>query len=112
MRDVALHLIPVVLTPGDYIFREDDDASNMYFVVQGDLIVLKGKDETVISTIQQGDFFGEIALFKNLPRTASVRAVSYCDLYKLSRDRFEIILMNHPGVSDEIRNIAEARFKQ
>lgn len=112
LMDVALHLSPVVLTPGDYIFREGDEALNMYFVVHGELIVLKGKNEEVISTLEQGDFFGEIALFKNVTRTASVRAVSYCDLYKLSKDRFNIILMNHPGVSDEIGNIAETRFKQ
>lgn len=112
LMDVALHLSPVVFTPGDYIFREGDEALNMYFVVRGDLIVLKGKDEAVISTLEQGDFFGEIALFKNVTRTASVRAVSYCDLYKLSKDRFDIILMNHPGVSDKVSNIAESRFKQ
>ncbi len=110
LKDVALHLSPVVLTPGDYVFREGDEASNMYFVVNGELIVLKGEDEKIISSISQGDFFGEIALFKDMPRTASVRAISYCDLYKLSRDQFDQILMNHPGMSEEVRKIAESRF--
>jgi voltage-gated potassium channel len=112
LRDMALHLSPVVLTPGDYVFREGDEALNMYFVVHGELLVLKGEEERIISTLEQGDFFGEIALFKDLPRTASVRAVSYCDLYKLSRDRFDLVLMNHPGVSEEVTKIAEDRFSK
>ena len=111
LKDVAMHLIPLVLTPGDYVFREGEEALNMYFVVHGELIVLKGRDETAISALHQGDFFGEIALFKDMPRTASVRAISYCDLYKLSRDQFELILMNHPGVREEVSKIAESRFK-
>ena len=106
---MALHLKPVVYTPGDYVFKEGETGREMFFVVQGSLRVMY-KDET-IATFSDGDFFGEIVLFKNITRTASVQALSYCDLYALSKDAFEKILSKYPNVGKEIVEKAQLRLK-
>ncbi len=109
LEEVALHLKPVIYTPGDYIFREGDEGHNMYFIIRGELEVLSGKEEKLISILTSGEFFGEIALFRDVPRTASIRAAGYCDLYTLSKTRFEFVLSKYPEIQKRIQEKADSR---
>lgn len=111
-KEVALHLKPVILTPGDFVFKEGDEGHEMYFVVNGRLEVLLGKSEKILGILSDGDFFGEIALFSNVPRTASVRSLTYCDLYTLSRNRFDHVVAKFPEIGKQIKAKAESRLKK
>jgi len=69
-------------------------------------------DETVIyNTLSDGDFFGEIALFKNQPRTATVQVITYSDLYTLEKQVFEHVLENYPEITDQIKKSSEERLE-
>lgn len=105
---IALHLQPVVCTPGDYVFKVGEEANEMYFIVQGKVKIL-ARDGKEIAFLQSGDFFGEISLFKKRTRTASVRAESYCDLYRLSRVAYDRVISKYPGVSGKIEKEATLR---
>ena len=62
------------LAKGSFLFKENDTSDGtMYFVITGqvDMIVGKSDEARVINLIKAGGFFGEIALIKNLPRTAT-----------------------------------------
>lgn len=109
LEEIALHLKPAIYTPGDYIFREGDEGFEVYFIIRGELEVLSGKEEKLISVLREGDFFGEIALFHEVPRTASVKAVSYCDLYTLAKKRFDFVLSKYPDIQRQIKEKAELR---
>lgn len=109
LREVAYHLKPLVVTPGDYVFHEGQEGHNMYFVVSGELEVLVGKNEEFVSELKAGDFFGEIALFENKPRTATIKATTYCDLYTLSKSRFEYVVAKYPHIKNKIELKADAR---
>jgi hypothetical protein len=111
LREVSLHLRPVVYTPGDYIFKKGDRGGEMYFIIKGNLKVLKGDEEKVLNTISDGDFFGELALFKNEIRMATVQAETYCDVYILNKKVFEHVLNNYPEISSQIRKTADERLK-
>lgn len=104
-REISLLLKPVFLTPGDYIFKAGDEADKMYFVVNGELNVLVDNDNKILSTMTSGDFFGEIALFKNQNRTASIKAISYCDIYSLDKQSFDKVINRYPRLRAEIENI-------
>jgi voltage-gated potassium channel len=82
----------------------------MYFVIRGRLDVLT-KEGAVINTLQDGDFFGEIALFSDQPRSASVRAITYCDLYLLDKDVFEYILERFPDIGAHIKEVGLKRLQ-
>ena len=110
IREVSLCLKPVVYTPGDYIFRRGDKGTKMYFVIRGKLKILSGEDK-VLNEVSDGDFFGELALFRDEVRSASVQAITYCDLYVLSKEVFEHVLNNYPEISTQIRKVAEERLK-
>jgi len=111
LKEVSLYLRPVVYTPGDYVFREGDKGNEMYFIIKGKLKVLTGDENKTLTTLSDGDFFGELALFKDEVRNATVQATTYCDLYLLSKEVFNHVLKNYPDISSHIKKIAEERLK-
>jgi CRP/FNR family transcriptional regulator, cyclic AMP receptor protein len=101
-------LCPVLcVLENEFFFREGDQADSMFVIQSGKVAVLKssGKREYLLSTLKEGDCFGEMALMDHGPRSASVRAVLDCsaiclsaaDLYKLysiDPKQFALIQMN------------------
>jgi len=109
VREMALQLRPVVFTPGDYIIRTGQYGRHMYFISRGSVEIIATDGQTVVNTLQEGDFFGELALLFSQPRTASVRAVDYCDLYTLDKDTFDQMLSRYPDFATHITEEAERR---
>jgi voltage-gated potassium channel len=109
IRDVALHMHPVIFTPGDEVFRVNEDGNEMYFISRGRLDVIDRDGVTVVATLGEGEFFGEMALLLHQARTATVRAVGYCDLYRLDREAFDAIMSGHPPFAEVIRAMSAER---
>lgn len=109
IESIALHLDPAVFTPGDYIFRAGEPGQAMYFIIQGRVKVVTPDGATVLSRLSDGDCFGEVSLFLNKPRTATVIAEDYCDLYALSKNTFNEVISRYPGFAQKIESIALAR---
>ena len=63
----------------------------------------------MLRTLSDGDFFGELALLHQQRRTATVRAVGYCDLYVLDQEAFDRTLTLYPEFEKEIRRVSEQR---
>jgi voltage-gated potassium channel len=112
IREIASQLQPIIFTPGDLIMRRGERGTDMYFISRGTVDILAQDNESVIATLGDGDFFGEIALFLNLPRTATARAVDYCDLYRLDKEMFNRVISHFPEVGEQIREKADRRFRK
>ncbi|WP_456427079.1 cyclic nucleotide-binding domain-containing protein [Rhodocaloribacter sp.] len=109
IREIALEMKPVVCLPGDEVIRAGERGDDMYFITRGVLEVLAPDGRTVINTLTDGDFFGEIALVLDQPRSAGVRAATYCDLYRLDRAMFSRVLTHYPGIAAQIEDRARER---
>jgi hypothetical protein len=109
VREIALQMRPVVYTPGDYVFRAGEPGAEMFFINRGTLEVLARDGVTVFTTLVDGDFFGEIALVLDTPRTASVRALDYCDLYALNKEAFDAILRRYPDFKAHVNKMTKER---
>lgn len=109
IKEIILHLEPVVFTPGDYIVRKGDMGFDMFFISKGSVDVVSEDGKITYATLSSGQFFGEIALLLSSPRTASIRTNSYCDLYRLHKDTFEKVLERYPDFEEEIKALAEKR---
>ena len=112
IKAIALEMRPVIFLPGDYVIRAGELGEEMYFISRGTVEVVSADGKVVYATLTTGDFFGEIALLFRQPRTASVRAVDYCDLYSLDIVAFNRVLTRHPGIAAHIRAIAQQRQEE
>ena len=112
IRAIALEMQPVIFLPGDYIVRAGDLGEEMYFISQGAVEIVSADEKVVYATLQPGQFFGEMALILDQPRTASARAVDYCDLYLLRKASLERILLRHPDIAATITDIAKQRQEE
>ena len=112
IREVALELESVVFTPGDLIIKAGERGWDMFFISQGTIEILAPDGATVYRTLADGDCFGEIALFLDQLRSASVRAVTYCDLYRLDKEMFDRTLSHYPDIAAQIEALAKERFQR
>ena len=92
---------------GETLMRQGDDGDCMYFLVSGQVQVT-GPGGSFI--LKAGDFFGEIALLERRPRTATVRALTRCQLLVLDARDFLHFTSQSPEVLDSIREIAQSRL--
>jgi glucose-6-phosphate 1-dehydrogenase len=107
---LAISLRPVVYSPAEVITRRGDEGKEMYFVVRGQVEVVDGAGK-VVNTIGEGGMFGEVGMLLGMARTATVRAVSQCDLLELGRDDFEQVLNNFPDLAEKLRENAKDRYQ-
>ena len=73
--------------PGDVIVKQGDQGDAFYIVREGNLEVLvrKERSQRRVRTLAAGDFFGEIALLRDVPRTATVQALDAGSVWRLER---------------------------
>jgi CRP-like cAMP-binding protein len=88
IEELIRKLRPKLFIPNVYITKEGNLGNEMYFIVKGKLsVIIEGLH---INTLQDGQFFGEIALLlKSSRRTASVKTKSFVDLFYLTKWDFD-----------------------
>ncbi|MBT7885699.1 MAG: glucose-6-phosphate dehydrogenase [Gammaproteobacteria bacterium] len=109
LSTVILALRSATVAPGETIIRHGELATEMYFICRGEVDVLD-KSGDIIGQLQDGEFFGEVALLLATPRTADIRARTLCDLFILSQNDFKRILRDHPQFAERILQVAKERY--
>src|ERR671910_651233 len=82
---LAANLVPVSVSAGEVVIRTGDAGDRFYIVDRGELDIDAGGLHVIA---QHADYFGEIALLRDVPRTATVTAAVDSELYALQRDDF------------------------
>ena len=103
----------VEVEQGDYIFREGDLGTEMYVIHQGRVEILKRVEggETQLAVFEQGDFFGELSLLDEEPRSASVRALEDSTLVRISSATFIQMLTETPDIRVRMMRKLSARMR-
>jgi voltage-gated potassium channel len=109
LREIVQEFKPRVAAPGEFVFQKGDDGSEMYFISRGTVEVVSGDGATVFATLNEGAFFGEVALLTKQTRNASVRACDFCDLYLLPCSSFDRIVAKFPDWAEQIHAMARQR---
>lgn len=109
IKEIVMNMTPVVFTPGDLVVRAGEVGYDMYFISSGQVDVLSADEKTRYATLASGHFFGEIALLLSTPRTATIKAIEYCDLYRLDKITFDSIIQRYPDFAKNIQELAEKR---
>jgi CRP-like cAMP-binding protein len=85
---------------GKILTREGETAQEFFVIIDGKVDVTKGG--TRLRTLGEGDFFGEIGLFEDVPRTATVTAITPLRFFVLTRQSFWGMIDSMPQVERKI----------
>nr|CAD7399539.1 unnamed protein product [Timema cristinae] len=111
VSDVVTKLRYEVYQPGDIIIKEGTIGNKMYFIQEGivDIVMANGE---VATSLSDGSYFGEICLLTNARRVASVRAETYCNLFSLSVEHFNVVLDQYPLMRRTMESVAAERLNK
>jgi CRP-like cAMP-binding protein len=93
---------------GTAVFQQGDHGDRFYAIAAGRAAVEIDGAES--ATLGVGDFFGEIALLRDVPRTATVRALDDLEVYALERDDFIAAVTGHAPSREAAESIVVARL--
>ena len=108
IEHLASRLAPLRVEAGSIVVREGDAGDRFYIVAEGELDVTQ--DGTQIAELTPGGYFGEIALLRDVSRTATVRARTDAVLYALDRDDFLAAVTGHPQSAEAAETVMSARL--
>jgi CRP-like cAMP-binding protein len=93
-----------VALPGTRIIRKGDPGDALYLVLSGEVRVrlLVGMEDKTLFTIRPGQFFGEMAMFNDSPRSADVVAVSETRLMRVTQHAFLLFIEEIPELASRI----------
>jgi ATP-binding cassette subfamily B protein len=97
---------------GDVIINEGESGDKLYIIHKGQVEILAydpAGQQRRINTLREGDHFGEIALLYDVPRLATVRALTPVQLYSLSKDDFNVLISAVPGLREMLEEIKVQR---
>ncbi|MGH3141368.1 MAG: MFS transporter [Gaiellales bacterium] len=108
LEQLARALEPVDAPAGTELIRQGDHGDRVYIVVSGQLEV--EVDGRAGKGLGAGDVFGEIALLRDVPRTATVRAATAAEVLTLGRDEFLAAVTGHPTSAAEADLVVATRL--
>jgi CRP-like cAMP-binding protein len=93
------HALGMTFKDGEAIIRQGDTGDCMYVIQEGrvEVVVTRNENETVLAVRKQGDFFGEMAIFNQEIRMATVRALG--EVRVLSVDKRNLMRRIHEDPS-------------
>ena len=100
---------------GQVVIRQDDPGHTLYLVLEGEVAVIKRQPEggeIELDRIGAQDYFGEMALFEQIPRTATIRTLTPCRMLMLPKPAFDEIVHEYPQIALEICKVLSSRIRR
>ncbi|MGK7872043.1 MAG: mechanosensitive ion channel domain-containing protein [Xenococcaceae cyanobacterium] len=83
------------LRASEILFRENDPGDAFYIILSGSVEVFVEKIDKHLTTLQAGNFLGELSLMLGIPRTATVKALEDTILFSINKNNFQKLLHEH-----------------
>jgi hypothetical protein len=109
MERVMTNMTPMQVDPGKVLIREGDVGDLFYVIVEGEVeVTSNGKH---LGNLGPGAYVGEIALLRDVPRTATVVARTPLRVLALQREPFLLAVTGHPQSVKAAHAVADARMR-
>ncbi len=99
----------LTVPPGNVVFREGDDGTDMYGVIEGEIELRVAGD--LVYTVDAGDIFGEMALVDHSPRSATATATTETTLAVIDRRMFLFLVTETPTFALEVMSTMARRLR-
>lgn len=116
-QEIIQHIVLMYYPKGYTLFKQNDEADALYIVKQGQVEIYNEPKEEgdlpqKIAEINDGGFFGEIALVSESPRTASAKTLIDSQVFILSKQDFKNLLASNTVLAEQISATVVARMKE
>ena len=108
LESVARSLVRVRVEAGRELFRQGELGDRFYIVAEGRAEIVS--DGRPVAVTVAGGYFGEIALLRDVPRTATVRALTDLELFALEREDFIAAVTGHAASADAADAVVATRL--
>ena len=111
---LASRLVPRRFTPNQIIFHLGDPGGLLYILTQGKVKISRATpdgQEALLAILGPGDFFGELALLDDSPRSATAMAIEPTETLTLHRDEFLNFLDNNPTFTHHVLQTLALRIR-
>jgi len=117
LEDLAMLFNTERYEQGATIIREGERGEKFYIIIRGRVAVtkevvneLREREQVKLAVLEDGDHFGEIALLHNIPRTATITAITPCVVITLQRKVLQHMLRKHPELNSYVTKVLEERL--
>ena len=100
---------------GETVFRQGDKADRLYVIGKGQADVIRetpGQDDVVLVRLGEGQFFGEIGILGDTPRTATVRAATDLEVLSIHRSYFTSLYSYLPMLREKVLSAYQERTER
>ena len=108
VKDIA------AFSAGEHVFHQGDLGTEMYIIQEGEVHIIKtlAGNQHVLSRLDKGDFFGEMAVLENMPRSADALAITDVKLVIINGARFDEMLRKNPEIAVRIIRKYSKRLRE
>ena len=111
LHQLALKSRVSKFSPNELIVHRGDEGKSLFFIVDGEAEIISSDGQTIFDTVGSGTFFGEVALFFDIKRTADVRSKNVTTVFELDKSSLQSVLNQYPLVSRILLDKANENFQ-
>jgi len=113
LRNVLLMALRLeTYAPKDEIVREGELGEEICFISQGKAEITTHEGSMVHGTFESGDYFGDLSLILGEKRTASVKALTYCETFILNKEDFNDIKDKYPEIREVLKKMSSEKTEK
>lgn len=110
LKNVLLAALKQQTYPPDcFVVQEGEKGNEIIFIGHGEMIISSANGKNTHGTLKNGEYFGDISMILGEKRTASVKTLTYCDVFILHKDDFNFIKAEYPEFKDVLKKISSEK---
>jgi CRP-like cAMP-binding protein len=104
----------VVFSDGQELFHQGDPADAAYVIISGsaDVLVDAPDGQISVAQVERNDFVGDIAILCDVPRTATVKALTDLETLKILKEQFLELIVEFPEIAVEVLRVMAYRLSK